>query len=76
MKSKVAEAQGDASRFLQVYEQYKSAKDITRKRLYIETMEQVLPKAKKVIVDPEIAGKVLPLLPLDQVQSGLQPAKK
>jgi len=76
LKSKVAEAQGDASRFLQVYEQYKSAKDITRKRLYIETMEQVLPKAKKIIVDPEIAGKVLPLLPLDQIQSGLQPAKK
>ncbi len=66
LKSKVAEAEGDASRFLQVYEQYKSAKDITRKRLYIETMEKVLPRAKKIVIDPKVGGRVLPLLPLDQ----------
>ena len=72
LKSKVAEAEGDASRFLQVYEQYKSAKDITRKRLYIETMEKVLPKAKKIVIDPKVGGKVLPLLPLDQVTNSGQ----
>ena len=75
LKSKVAEAEGDASRFLQVYEQYKSAKDITRKRLYIETMEKVLPKAKKIVVDPKIGGKVLPLLPLEGVVSTSKPPK-
>ncbi len=75
LKSKVAEAEGDASRFLQVYEQYKSAKDITRKRLYIETMEKVLPKAKKIVVDPKIGGKVLPLLPLDEVMPTTKPPK-
>ncbi|RTZ92387.1 MAG: FtsH protease activity modulator HflK [Deltaproteobacteria bacterium] len=74
LKSKVAEAEGDASRFLQVYEQYKSAKDITRKRLYIETMEKVLPRAKKIVIDPKVGGRVLPLLPLDQgLNSGQLP---
>jgi len=75
LKSKVAEAEGDASRFLQVYEQYKSAKDITKKRLYIETMEKVLPKTKKIVVDPKIGGKTLPLLPLEQIAPGAKPVK-
>ena len=75
LKSKVAEAQGDASRFLQVYEQYKSAKDITRKRLYIETMEKILPKTKKIVIDPKLGGKILPLLPLEPGTTVLKPSK-
>ncbi len=65
LKSKVARAEGDASRFLQIYEQYKTAQDITKKRLYIEAMEAILPHVKKVIVDPKIGKKILPLLPLE-----------
>ncbi len=67
LKSKVAEAQGDTSRFLQVYKEYKSAKDITRKRLYIETMEEVLAQTKKIVVDPKVGQRILPYLPLDQI---------
>ena len=65
LKSKVAEAQGDVNRFLQVYSAYKVAKDITRKRLYIEAMEKVLTHTHKIIVDPNLGNKILPLLPLD-----------
>jgi len=75
LKSKVARAQGDASRFLQVYKQYKSAKDITRKRMYIETMEKVLPHTKKIIIDPRMGGKILPFLPLDKLTT-MGPQKK
>ena len=67
LKSKVVEAEGDISHFLQVYEQYKSAKDITKKRMYIETMEKVLPYTRKIIINPRIGRKALPILPLDQI---------
>jgi len=64
----VAEATGQASRFLQVYDQYKKAPDITRQRLYLETMERVLGGADKVILDaPTNSGGsgVVPILPLN-----------
>jgi membrane protease subunit HflK len=62
----VAEAKGQASRFSQVYEQYKKAPDITRQRIYLETMERVLGGTDKTIID---AGGhsdpgVVPYLPL------------
>ena len=63
----VAEATGQASRFLQVYEQYKKAPDITRQRLYLETMERVLGGADKVILDAQTnagGSGVVPVLPL------------
>jgi membrane protease subunit HflK len=47
----VREAEGDASRFNQIYEQYRKAPAVTRERLYLETMERVLAKSNKVIVD-------------------------
>jgi len=62
-EEKVKRAQGDASRFLSVLKEYLKAKDITRKRLYLETMEVILSRAKKFVLDPENQG-VLPLLPL------------
>jgi membrane protease subunit HflK len=64
----VAEATGQASRFLQVFEQYKKAPDITRQRLYIETMERVLGGADKVILDaPPGSNGVVPVLPLNDM---------
>jgi membrane protease subunit HflK len=63
-ESKIISAQGDVSRFLQVLEQYRMAKEITKKRLYIETMEEILPTVNKVIVEGKIGGNVLPYLPL------------
>jgi len=57
-------AEGDASRFLQQYAEYKKAPDITRKRLYLETMEEILPTVKKFIMDNKKGNGVLPILPL------------
>ncbi len=63
----VAEAQGQAARFTQVYDQYKNAPEVTRERIYIETMERVLGGADKVIVDQGAGNGVVPYLPLPQL---------
>ena len=47
----VAQATGQTSRFLKIYEQYKKAPDVTRERMYLETMERVLGGADKLIMD-------------------------
>ena len=61
----VAEAQGEAQRFLSVYEQYRLAPEVTRERIYLETMERVLGNSSKIILDGE---GVVPYLPLDQLR--------
>ena len=63
-EEKIKRAEGDAKRFLQQYEEYKKAPDITRKRIYLETMEQILPEINKVIMGNKKGGNVLPILPL------------
>jgi membrane protease subunit HflK len=62
----VAEAKGQASRFSQVYEQYKKAPDVTRQRIYLETMERVLGGTDKTIIDTggQSSPDVVPYLPL------------
>ena len=62
-ESVVAEATGAASRFQAVATEYRKAPDVTEKRLYLETMEQVLPKVEKVIIEPGTTN-VVPYLPL------------
>jgi membrane protease subunit HflK len=62
--AKIADAQGEAARFIAVLAEYEKAPAITRKRLYLETMEAVLPDAEKLVVEPGTAT-VLPYLPLD-----------
>ena len=62
-------AQGEATAFDKVYEQYKLAPEVTRRRMYYETMEQVLSKVDKTIVE---APGVTPYLPLPQVQKQAQ----
>jgi len=65
--AKVLDATGAAQRFSALQEEYEKAKEVTRQRLYLETMEQVLPRMNKIILD-DVAGKqVVPYLPLDQV---------
>jgi membrane protease subunit HflK len=69
----VNRAQGDAQRFISVYDQYVLAKDITVRRLYIETLEQVLRGANKVVLDKGAGGGpggsgVLPYLPLPSLR--------
>ncbi len=53
----VNEAEGEASRFLAVLSEYKNAPEVTRKRLYLETMEQVLGDVDKVILDNADLGQ-------------------
>src|SRR6185312_5929155 len=67
----VAESQGEAQRFLSVYNAYLSAKDVTTQRLYIETMEDILKNANKVVIDKGAqAAGVVPYLPLPQLKPG------
>jgi membrane protease subunit HflK len=61
--AKIADAQGEAARFLALLTEYQKAPAITRKRLYLETMEAVLPEAEKLVVEPG-TGTVLPYFPL------------
>ncbi|GBD48659.1 protease modulator HflK [Methylopila sp. Yamaguchi] len=69
----VADAQGQASRFSQVAAVYRTAPDITRERLFLETMERVIGGVDKVIIDPKASGQgVVPFLPLDQLQGAAQ----
>jgi len=65
----VAEAKGQSSRFSQVYEQYKKAPDVTRQRIYLETMERVLGGTDKTIIDTggQSGPGVVPYLPLQSL---------
>ena len=70
----VAQAEGDASRFKQVYTEYAKAPEVTRQRMYIETMQQVFSNTSKVMVDSRGSGNLL-YLPLDKLmQSTASPA--
>jgi membrane protease subunit HflK len=71
--STIALAEGEASRFTQVLAQYQLAPEITRKRLYLETMEQVLSRNKKVFLDVDSSGNIL-YLPIGQPSDGSSPA--
>jgi len=63
----VAEATGQTARFLKVYEEYKKAPEVTRKRMYLETMERVLGGTDKIILDSKGGQTVVPYLSLDQL---------
>ena len=64
----VARSKGDAERFLSVYNSYKLAKDVTVKRIYLETLEEVLKNANKIIIDESAGTGVVPYLPLPEIQ--------
>ncbi|SCA56502.1 HflK protein [Candidatus Terasakiella magnetica] len=65
----IKDAEGEAKRFISVYESYAANKDVTRERLYLETMQEVLKGSEKVIIDSEKGGSgVVPYLPLPELQ--------
>lgn len=65
----VNEAEGEASRFLAVLDEYRLAPEVTRKRLYLETMEQVLGRVDKIILDENGSTQgVVPYLPLNELR--------
>lgn len=69
----VARAEGESSRFSKLLAEYSKAPDVTRKRLYIESMQAVLSETNKVIVDAKSANNML-YLPLDKIMQ--QPAQR
>ena len=67
---RINEAEGDVSRFNAVLAEYLKASEVTRRRIYLETMQEVLPSLRsKIIVDTQ-TRQVLPLLHLDPAQGG------
>ncbi|MFQ5744007.1 MAG: FtsH protease activity modulator HflK [Acidobacteriota bacterium] len=73
--NRVNRSQGDASRFKSVYAEYRRAPNVTRQRMYLETMQEVLPKlGGKLYIDEDAKG-VLPLLPLESLKK-LVPEKQ
>jgi membrane protease subunit HflK len=71
----VAEATGQTARFLKVYEEYKKAPEVTRKRMYLETMERVFGGSDKIIIDSKNGQGVVPFLSLDQFQKRKEEVK-
>jgi len=65
-EERVMRARGDAEKFLAILQKYREAKEVTRKRLYLETMEKVLPGVKKFIIDSEVGGNLLQFLHLEE----------
>lgn len=74
-QEKIALATGDTSRFLSVLEQYKNEKDVTRRRIYLETMRGVMGNMEKVLIDTPAGGQgVVPYLPLPELKNNRRPA--
>lgn len=67
-EQEIARARGEAARFESVFEEYQQARDVTRKRIYVETMEHVLTNRDKIIIDEGAGSGVLPYLPLPEIQ--------
>ena len=70
----IAEAKGQSARFLKVYDEYVKAKDVTRERIYLETMERILGGSEKLVYDGGAGSQgILPYLPLSELSPKRQP---
>ena len=58
-QERIAAAEGEAGRFLSVLREYEKSKDVTRQRLYLEAMEEILPGISKIVISPEAQGSVI-----------------
>ena len=63
----VAQAEGEASRFISIYDEYAKAKEVTQERMYLETMEKFLADIDKVIIEKNAGSGVVPYLPLPEL---------
>ncbi len=66
-QARIARSEGEASRFLKTLHEYNQGKDIISKRIYIETMEDVLSKVDKIVIDGKAGDRLTPYLPLDRL---------
>ncbi len=64
--SVISKAYGDANKFNEIFKAYSIDKNITKKRMYLDTMEKIYKDTNKVIIDKEVSNKILPFLPLDK----------
>jgi len=69
-ESRIKRSEGDAAKFTTILKEYRKAKSITQKRLYLETMERVLPDIEKIIVPDKDSGNMLNLLNLNPGKGG------
>jgi len=65
----IARAEGAAQRFISIYDEYANAKDVTKRRIYLETMEELMQNTKKIIIDKNAGSGVVPYLPLPELRS-------
>lgn len=72
---RVNRAKGEADRFAAVYQEYRKSPQVTRQRLYLETMERVLPSIGRILVVDKDAGNIIPLLHLGDAGSPVTPRK-
>ena len=63
----VAASEGEASRFVSIFNEYDKAKEVTQERMYLETMEKVLADIDKVIIEKNAGSGVVPYLPLPEL---------
>ncbi|HLW21274.1 MAG TPA: FtsH protease activity modulator HflK [Cyclobacteriaceae bacterium] len=68
--NRVNRAKGEADRFNSLFNEYQKAPEVTKQRIYLETMEKVLPKIGNKIITDESGGNVLPLLNIDKIKPG------
>ncbi|MGQ0812771.1 MAG: FtsH protease activity modulator HflK [Nitrospiraceae bacterium] len=73
-QARVNRAQGEASRFVNTLREYNQAKEIISKRIYLETLEEIMPNIEKVIIDGRAGDRLLPYLPLERMSKPTQAA--
>ncbi len=66
-QARLNRSQGETNRFLATLKEYNQAKDVISKRIYIETLEEILPNMEKIIIDGKGGERLLPYLPLDRI---------
>lgn len=74
-QSAIARSNGDSDRFKSIYEAYLQGKDVTKERIYIETMEDILKNASKIIMDEGAGNGVVPYLPLKEMERASSPRR-
>jgi membrane protease subunit HflK len=71
-EARIQRAEGDVAKFVAILKEYRKAKSVTKKRLYLEAMEEILPGIRKVIIPDGEGGNLLNLLDLGNARKGGQ----
>ncbi len=71
--NRVNRARGDADKFLAIWQEYSRARDVTRRRMYLETMLEVMPRVKEVYIIDDKQSNLIPLLQMRGLEKGGQP---